>query len=238
MKIIIRGFAFIFIFSTSLALNIDAQQTIFNVPSADVLDRGKVYVELDASFKTSNQDALRKFSSFVPRIVIGTGGDVEVGLNVIGNLQPGADATTLVPAVKWKFYQDKKKNLAFFAGNNLYIPARNKTYNIGSYTYAAAAKTINQKTRLTAGAYVYSKNVVAPNAARGGGQFGIEQTINRKITIAADWITGRHSNGYFTPGVSYKPAPKVTAYFAYSIGNDKARAGNHFFLFEVGYNIN
>jgi hypothetical protein len=28
-----------------------AQQTIFNVPTTDVLDRGKVYGELDSSFK-------------------------------------------------------------------------------------------------------------------------------------------------------------------------------------------
>ena len=53
----------------------------------------------------------------------------------------------------------------------------------------AGSKTID-KTRLTAGGFIASKNVFAPNASRGGGQFGIEQTINDKFTIAADWITG------------------------------------------------
>lgn len=83
-----------------------------------------------------------------------------------------------------------------------------------------------------------SKNVFAPKAVRGGGQFGFEQTVGDKVTLAADWFTGRHSNGYFTPGVIYKPHPRVTAYFSYSIGNDRAAAGNHFFLFEIGYNLN
>ena len=32
----------------------NAQQTIFNVPSADVLDKGKVYGELDVTFKPNN----------------------------------------------------------------------------------------------------------------------------------------------------------------------------------------
>lgn len=219
----------------AFAVKLHAQQTVFNVPSADVLDKGKVYVELDAAFKTNNQEALRRFSSFVPRIVVGAGRNVEVGLNVIGNVQPGLDSTTLVPAVKWKFYENEKKDFALFAGNNFYIPVRNRAYRFGSYTYAAASKTIN-KTRLTAGGYVYSKNVVA-NAARGGGQFAVEQTINSKLTVSADWITGKHANGYFTPGVIYKPAPKVTAYFAYSLGNAQLRQGNHFFLFEVGYNF-
>jgi hypothetical protein len=215
---------------------ISAQQTIFNVPTTDVLDKGKVYFELDAAFKVDNGDGLRKFSSFVPRVVVGVDGNVEVGLNLTGNIQPGADATTLVPTVKWKFYQNGKKDFALIAGNNFYIPARNRAYNFGTYTYIAGSKTIN-KTRLTAGGFIASKNVFAPNASRGGGQFGIEHAINDKFSLAADWITGRHASGYFTPGVIYKPHPKVTTYWSYSIGNADAAKGNHFFLFEVGYNF-
>jgi hypothetical protein len=224
----------LFIFIAAFAAH--AQQTIFNVPSTDVLDEGKVYLELDASFKTNSQTALNKFSGFVPRVVFGAGHNVEIGFNLNGNIQPGTDSTTLVPAVKWKFYENKKKDIALVAGTNFYIPVRNRAYKFGTYSYVAASKTI-KKTRLTAGGYVFSKNVAAPDAVRGGGQFGFEQTINKRLSFAADWITGRHANGYFTPGIIYKPHPKVTAYFSYSIGNDKAKDGNHFFLFELGYNF-
>lgn len=219
-----------------LGLNVDAQQTIFNVPTSDVLDNSQVYVELDASFKTNRQAALGRFTSFVPRVVVGVGNNVEVGLNITGNIQPGPDSTTLVPTLKWKFFDDEKTSVALFGGTNLYIPVRNRAYNIGSYSYLAASKTVN-KTRLTAGGFVASKNVFAQNAVRGGAQFGLEQTVNSKFSVAADWITGRHASGYFTPGVIYKPRPKVTTYWSYSIGNDRAAAGNHFFLFEVGYNF-
>jgi hypothetical protein len=214
-----------------------AQQTIFNVPTADVLDQGKVYVELDAAFKVDRSTAFGRFSSFVPRLVVGVGGNVEVGVNVTGNVQPGSDSTTIVPTVKWKAYENEKKDLAIITGTNFYIPVRNRSYNIGTWSYAAVAKTIN-KTRLTAGGFVASKNVFAPKAVRAGGQFGIEHTVNSKVTFAADWITGRHASGYFTPGVIYKPHPKVTTYWSYSIGNGQAAQGNHFFLFELGYNFN
>jgi hypothetical protein len=224
--------AIIFIAATNAA----AQQTVFNVPTADILDKGKVYVELDAAFKTNDQETLRKFSSFVPRVVVGTGGNVEVGLNVSGNINPGKDSTTLVPTVKWRFYQNEKQKVALFGGTNFYIPVRNRNYKFGSYSYAAVAKTFN-KTRLTAGGFVASRNVFAPGAVRGGGQFAVEQTINDKFTLAADWITGRHTNGYFTPGVNYKPTPKITTYWTYSIGNSDAAKGNHYFLFEIGYNL-
>lgn len=230
-KILLIG---IFCFLTILPWQIFAQQTIFNVPTTDVLDKKQVYIELDVAFKTNNQTAQNKFSSFVPRVVVGVGNNVEVGLNVTGNIQPGTDSTTLVPTVKWKFYENEKKDLAFIGGTNVYLPVRNRAYNIGTYSYLATSKTIN-KTRLTAGGFVASKNVFAPNAVRSGGQFGIEQTINSKVTLAADWMTGKHASGYFTPGVIYKPTPKLTTYWSYSIGNANASKGNHYFLFEFGY---
>jgi len=85
-----KSFALIFTFLiiSVFVVTVNAQQTIFNVPSSDILDKGKVYLELDATFKPNDDEVLGKFSSFVPRIVVGTGGDVEVGLNVTGNIQP------------------------------------------------------------------------------------------------------------------------------------------------------
>lgn len=233
MKLFIYLCIFALIFTLLLGIEGRAQQTIFNVPTSDVLGKGTVYVELDAAFKVDQRDQFGRFSSFVPRAVVGVGRNVEAGVNVIGNVNPGSDPTTIVPTVKWKFFENEKKGLALFGGSHLFIPVRNRGYNVGSYSYLAMSKTMN-RTRLTAGGFVASKNVFAPKAVRGGGQFGIEQTLNSKVTLAADWLSGRHANGYFTPGVIYKPHPRVTAYWSYSIGNDKAAAGNHFFLFELG----
>jgi hypothetical protein len=235
MKRNYSNFTSVLILLLTIASAVAAQQTIFNVPTSDVLDRGKAYVELDASFKLDRRHEFSRFSAFVPRVVVGVGGNVEVGVNVVGNVQPGSDSTAVVPTVKWKFFENK--DTALFAGTNLYIPVRKRSYRFGSYSYAAVSKTIN-KTRLTAGGYVASKNVFASKAVRAGGQFGVEHAMNSKVTIAADWITGRHASGYFTPGIIYKPHPKVTTYWAYSIGNDRALSGNHYFLFELGYNFN
>jgi hypothetical protein len=215
-----------------------AQQTIFNVPSSDILDKGKIYVEFDATFKPNRQDALGKFSSFVPRAVVGAGGNVEIGLNVTGNIQPGIDTTTLVPAIKWRAYYNEEKGVSVVVGDNVFIPVRNKSYNVGNYAYAQISKSFKTGTRLTAGGYHFTKNVVAPNASRAGGQFGFEQTVNKRLNINADWYTGKHAAGYFTPGVSFKPHPKVTGYVGYSIGNTGASKGNHFFYAAVGINVN
>ena len=217
-----------------------AQQTIFNVPSTDVLDKGKVYGELDVTFKPNNDsgNVLPRFSSFVPRVVVGTGGRVEIGLNITGNFNPGPDATTLVPAIKYKAYDGGDNGWAIVLGDHLFIPVRNKSFDFGNYVYAQASKTLSSKTRLTFGGYHFSDNVVASGAQRAGGQFGFEQPITSKFGVAADWYTGKHASGYFTPGINFKPHPKVTGYVGYSIGNTAARNGNHFFYTAIGINFN
>lgn len=226
------------LFLLSFSTAIFGQQTIFNVPSSDILDKGKVYLELDATFKVNSQNGLGRFSSFVPRIVVGVGGDVEVGVNFNGNIQPGLDSTTVVPHVKWKVYNGKDNGWAVVLGEGVYIPVRNRSYNIGNYAYTQVSKTFKSGTRVTAGGYHFTKNVVVANADRAGGQFGFEQPINKYLNFNADWYTGKHAAGYFTPGVAFKIHPKVTGYAGYSIGNAGASSGNHFFYTAIGWNLN
>jgi len=209
-----------------------AQQSILAIPSSDVLDRGAVSLDFAALFKPNDEEELRRFSSFVPGFTVGLGKDVEVGFNVTGNLQPGTDAATLVPGIKWKFYERKK--LSLFVGTNFYIPVMNRAYKAGLTSYIGASKSIG-RSRFTVGGFISTRNVIAPNATRSGGLFGFEYTINKRIGLAADWINGRHSAGFFTSGLVYKLHPKVTTNFAYSVGNNYANRGNHFFLIDTSY---
>src|SRR5262245_38542824 len=62
-----------------------AQQTIFNVPSADVLDVGKVYLEVDELFRPTAP----RFSSTTVRGVVGVFPRVEAGVNFGGLTSPG-----------------------------------------------------------------------------------------------------------------------------------------------------
>lgn len=223
---------------TMPSIKADAQQTVFNVPTTDVLDKGKIYFELDFSAKPNDATALGKFSSFVPRLVAGAGHRIEAGVNILGNVQPGDDSTTIAPTIKWKAYDGGDNGWAMVIGNNLFIPVRNRTYNIGTYSYAMTQKTFKNSTRVGFGGYFFSKHVVTADANRAGGQFTFEQPLNKKVTLAADWFTGRHTAGYFTPGVVFKVGSKITGYASYSIGNQNASRGNHYFLMEFGYNFN
>jgi hypothetical protein len=221
-----------------LSTSANAQQTVFNVPTTDVLDKGKVYFELDVSAKPNSSAAQNKFSSFVPRLVVGVGEKVEVGVNITGNIQPGPDSTAIVPTIKWKFYDGGDNGWDAVLGNNLFVPLRNKTYKAGTYCYTMVQKSFGAGTRIGFGSFVFTRDIVAPNANRAGGQFTIEHPLRKDLSLAADWLTGRHAAGYFTPGIIFKAGPKVTGYASYSIGNQNAGQGNHFFLLEFGYNFN
>jgi hypothetical protein len=210
-----------------------AQQTVFNVPTTDVLPRGGVYGEFDVNAKPVDP----KFSSFAPRIVFGVGGDVEVGVNLYGNIQPGRDTTTIVPAIKWRVYADEARGLAWVVGDNFYLPLRNRSYGAGNYFYTQFTKTFATKTRVGVGGYYYTKNVVAQNAGRAGAQFSIEQPLTERYGLMADWLTGRHAGGYLTVGDYFKFTNKLTGFAAYTIGNLDASHGNHFFFGALGYNF-
>jgi hypothetical protein len=209
-----------------------AQETVFNVPSGDVLDRGKIYGELDLPYNPGTSGA-----GFTPRVVAGIGHDIEIGLNINGIAVPGSLQTTPTPTLKWRPYNDARRGWALFVGDDLFIPAQNRTYDIGNYLYLELTKTWKTKTRATVGAYHFTPGVVATRQGAGG-QFAIEQPFGPRITLAADWYTGNDALGYAAPGIIVKINSKLTAYGSYEIGNRGVSTGHSQFLFELGWNLN
>jgi hypothetical protein len=216
----------------NFAAPVAAQETIFNVPSGDILDKGKVYGEFDFAY---SWDA--GAGTYTPRVVAGIGHRIEIGMNLNGIASPGPSQTTPTPTIKWKAYDGGKNGWTFMLGDDVFIPAQNRAYNAGTYIYAEFTKTLAIQTRMTFGAFDFTSNVVAAGN-KAGGQFGIEQPVGKRITIAADWFTGHQSAGYFTPGVAIKITSKTTAYAAYEIGNIGFSNGNRFLLLEIGRNFN
>ncbi len=191
-----------------------AQQTLFNVPSADVLEKGKTYLEVDDLYGGDPDVQVITF-----RGVQGLGGRVEAGVNVGGFVQPGRSTPTIVPNVKWQPYRTD----TFFVTTGalgLFYLRRSKDCDPAALAYSHVTWRASTKTRLTAGAWAASDGYAGPGAERGG-LFGFEQPLGRTITVAADWFTGKNGLGYFTPGV-FVAAGAVTIYAGYSIKNGAA----------------
>jgi hypothetical protein len=209
-----------------------AQETVFDVPSADILDKGKVYFEQDGTFRLTDQVA-----TFTPRIVVGIGHQIEIGLNFDGLTTPVTGELDLSPTIKWRVWTVGKTGWSLYLGDDVLFPVRQRTYNAGNYSYAFFAKEWKHGTRIGVGGYDFTKNVVAV-ANRAGGQFTIEQSICSRVTLAGEWYTGNNAVGYVNPGAIIKITSKLTGYAAYQIGNTGVTKGNHQFLWELGYNFN
>jgi hypothetical protein len=208
------------------------QETVFDVPSADILDAGKAYGELDGTVRASDPSA-----TFTPRVVVGIGHQIEVGMNFNGLSAPTVEQLDVSPTVKWRIWKNESSRWCFYVGDDLFFPVRQRTYDAGNYSYASFAKEWKHGTRIGFGGYDFTKNVVA-NANRAGGQFTFEQSANKRLTVAAEWYTGNTAVGYVNPGAILKATSKLTLYAAYQIGNTGVTKGNHQFLWEIGYNFN
>jgi hypothetical protein len=230
----LRVIRFLLIFAglvVCLAHSAAAQETVFDVPSADVLDRGKVYGELDGTVRPVNPEA-----TFTPRVVVGIGHDIEAGLNFNGLAAPSTGQLDLSPTIKWRPWHTNQ-GWSFFVGDDLFFPVRERGYDAGNYVYASFAKEWTATgTRVSAGAYDFTRHVVA-TGNRAGGQFTIEQSLTKRVTLAAEWYTGNSAVGYVNPGAVWKLTSKLTLYTAYQIGNSGVTRGNHNFLWEFGYNF-
>ena len=58
-----------------------AQSTIFNIPSTDTVDKKKVYFEFDFLPQAPGPESGGSTTLYNPRLIVGLGHDVEVGLN-------------------------------------------------------------------------------------------------------------------------------------------------------------
>jgi hypothetical protein len=208
-----------------------AQETVFDVPSADILDRGKVYGELDGTVRPVDPMA-----TFTPRVVIGIGHGIEIGANFNGLSAPDVGELDFAPTIKWRLWHTES-GWSFYVGDDIFFPVYNRTFNAGNYAYAMFAKQWKKGTRVGVGAYDFTRNVVAA-ANRAGGQFTIEQPVASRVTLAAEWYTGNNAVGYANAGAVWKLTKKLTLYTAYQVGNAGVTAGNHQFLWEFGYNFN
>lgn len=208
------------------------QQTVFDVPSADVLDKGKVYFELDGTARY-----LGPLFTFTPRVVVGLGHRIEAGVNFNGLSARITGQLDLSPTVKWRLWSRESSGWSLYVGDDLFFPIRQRTYRAGNYSYASFAKQWKHGTRIGFGGYDFTRNVVA-SANRAGGQFTFEQQVSNRLMLAAEWYTGNHAAGYVNPGAIVKLTSKLTGYAAYQVGNAGVTTGNHQFLWELGYNFN
>src|SRR6266851_9829292 len=107
-----------------------AQQYVWSVPSLDVMDKGKVLLELYTYLGPTHPRSVY----LGPRIVAGLGGHVEVGVNVSNNVRPTSDSRVEL-ALKWKPWTSAAGAWQLQVGAHGYLPVYYATYTLGACSY-------------------------------------------------------------------------------------------------------
>lgn len=227
-----------------------AQSTIFNIPTTDTVASGKAYAEFDLLPQTPRAGTSRIYL-YNPRLVVGTPHNLEIGVNFpIYNTKTSADSTTngyVQPNAKWKFYENMEAGVAASVGGLLNAPLNNRNaQDSWGLVYGLISKKIragNYDPRFHAGPYgIVSANQdvndgpVSFLGPRAGVILGYEQPVQTRISIVADWYSGKNAFGYFTPGISITFPGNGLLNAGYSIGNDSwaddnAARNRYFFLY-------
>lgn len=190
----------------------DAQQTIINVPSSEVLPAG------DFILKSSNR--IMPFSSdqhgsITPTVTFGSGFGTEVSCGAVTSF----DGQTIVRgdfAAKKVFFIGSSTRLTAGARINPYFTESSAP---DTFAYSHLSHRISKtKTSLTAGFYVSNRKHYLP--IKSGVLLGVEQVvIPNKLRLALDWISRDDFNHSFAVGIKYRPVPTVSITTAVLIPN-------------------
>ncbi len=209
-----------------------AQETIFNVPSPDVLERGKLYLETDQYFRSWKIGSDRG-AFFLLRGVLGVGRSAEVGFNsgsfdYLHTSEPFVDAT-----VKWRLVRSGTTGL--LVGDDAGVGLRGGTAGVfRNLAYAAGFATVaRSKTRASAGPYCVTRDVFA-DRGRCGAQVTVEQPMPgvSGLELAGDWFSG--SGAFATTGV-IGSVHRLVFYAGYGFAN--AGRGGDLLTLELGVTL-
>ena len=217
-----------------------AQQNLFNVPSSDITDTGKVFFQQQLNvngFTTSNTT-----------LTFGFKHQFECGINLFGvnydNKKGGFvknDATFSNPVGPTVLFNAQK---GFILNHHFKIGIGTQDgINLTSYGKKVKGVTFDfinfvyspiHTLKINAGAY-YGNQYFLGDGNKFGGMAGVEwELIGKKFHLMADWIYGTNSFGVAVPGCVWFLTKDISLSFGWQIPNPKS-TNPQAFVFEFTY---
>ena len=229
-KIILSLVALILSLSAQKTL---AQSTMMNAPSTDVVAAKKVYLEMDFITNYAWARGDDRFANYLPRAVVGVGGNVEVGVNVSYTRVPGGgEPLEIQPNVKWQFYNNEGNGVAAAAGCMFFVPV---THRAGTDTFAQCYSVASKEfsgdygPRFTGGGYRLI-GAGADEETKTGIIAGYEQPLTQRLSFIVDWQSGNNGLGYISPSLNLSTPRNGNLSGGYAIAN-QGRGRNWLFFF-------
>lgn len=209
------------IFGLSGHRTAQAQSTLLNVPSTDVVAAKKVYVEMDflTNYAWQRQGS---FQNYIPRAVVGVGRNIEVGANLSYTHVAGETVPLeLQPNIKWQVYRNEENGTALAVGCILYAPI---THRVGANTLGQCYSTFSKQVRgrfgprFSGGPYLLL-HANEDERTKAGAVIGYEQPLAKKVSLIVDWSSGDNRLGYVSSGLSFVTSKTSSLTTGYTVAN-------------------
>lgn len=218
-------FVFLFFLNCHEAL---AQQTIFNVPSADITPKNKNFIQHESQFRAKDPDQFLNTTNYYAR---GIGHDIELDATLFNLASPASNNVSLGLGFKssTKIQENNFSETRMIFGSQ--IPFSLQGNGVGYWVYGAPSVALRQSgTRITAGISSGTKQIFGESVTCFIG--GFEQRITNKLNLIADWYSGNHALGLMDAGFSYALPQEFVFYGGYQIPNSR-KAGRNGFVVEI-----
>jgi len=210
-------FVYLILAFTALA---DAQTTIFNIPSAETLQKASVNVEADFLTKPAKYSE-GGYQTYGYRIAYGVTNKTEIGSNFYLTRSGDGSTADVEFSVKRNLYQNEKHAISVSAGAIAFVPLHD---HLGDRTsvlaYGNVSRTVKQLGGMTATAGVYHVFYGLNDfGTRTGAMLGIVQPVKGRVSFVADWFSGHNRFGYASAGINVNITKRQYILAGYSFGN-------------------
>jgi len=227
--ILFKKLSFILIILSATIIPCSAQQTIFNVPSADVTPQGHVFLQQEGQFSGSNPGAFFVGTTYT---AVGVGHNTEIDATLFNVGAPATNNMTIaagfksaipIPGLKEKF---PEREFKLTIGSDILFGLEGN--GVGNWTYATLSGRVPKiNTRLTAGMSYGTRQIFGQETT--AFIAGVEQPVTKKFSLIGDWYSGsEHWAGYLIVGGSYAFPKDTTLYTGYQIPNSPNVGGSGF----------
>lgn len=226
-KLYLITMMFIFIFGSAAT----GQTAIFGVPTAEIHEKGSLYLEADL-FAHFDRFERGGFRSFGPSVIYGVNKRLEAGVNLYAT-QAGSDTTfEAEPNIKYRALDQDDLGVDLAVGAVAYVPLnRSSDSKTSALLYTVATRKFKSAKNLALTGGVY--RVVGGPAefgTRTGILVGAQQPVTKRLTLMADWTSGKNRFGYSNAGFGYEVTSNQYLTVGYSFGNS-GRANNYLNLY-------
>ena len=199
---------------------VHAQTAIFNIPSADTLERLSVNIEADFLAKATKY-VNGGYQTLGYRLAYGVTDKTEVGSNLYLTWDGGRPAADLEFSLKYGVYKNEARGISTCVGAIASVPLRDRSGDRTSVmTYGNISKNIKRLGGTTATAGVYHVFRGANDFGTStGAMLGIVQPIKGKVSFVADWSSGQNRLGYASAGLNIDVTKGQYLLAGYSFGN-------------------